>query len=405
MNSSLTLAEVLQVVAEQARLVVGCHQSITSFTAGEDLSQAVNAISLSDKYAAWRTYDEKPDGTGIYRLVVEKNRPYRLTQEELESHPAFRGFSWAAARHPPMRGWLAVPIVDRRGENIGIIQLSDKFEGEFDEEDEQILVQLAQIAAVATDNARLYEAEKAGKKRAERSVKAREAFISIASHELRTPITTLGLQLDQIDLAIRKLPGGERFEPKLAVARRQLEKLNGLVTELVDVSRARAGRLDLQLEDVDLGEVAAEVVERMGEQAKLAGCAIALEAPAGIVGRWDRIRLDQVITNLLSNALKYGAGKPVKVAGSGDAAMAHLVVVDHGIGIAPEDQDRVFEPFERIKTMRAGGLGLGLWIVRQIVDRFGGRIRVESELGHGATFCVDIPRAGNPVDEDRVEPT
>ena len=153
-NSVRSLNEVLQVVTDKARELVGAHQSTTSLIVSEDWAKAIHAVSLSDKYMAWREYGERPDGLGIYRLVCQLNRPTRLTQAELEAHPAWRGFGKEAGRHPPMRGWLAAPLTGRRGRNIGLIQLSDKYEGEFTEEDETILVQLAQLASVAVENVR-----------------------------------------------------------------------------------------------------------------------------------------------------------------------------------------------------------------------------------------------------------
>ena len=154
MNSASSVGEVLEVVAEKAREIVGAHQSAASVVVGGNWAQATNAVSLSDKYAGWREYDERPDGSGIYRLVCQMNRPLRMTQAELEAHPAWRGFGKAAAKHPPMRGWLAAPFTGRHGRNIGLIQLSDKHEGDFTEGDEAILVQLAQMASIAIEKAR-----------------------------------------------------------------------------------------------------------------------------------------------------------------------------------------------------------------------------------------------------------
>jgi len=153
-HSARSLNEVLQVVTDQARELVGVHQSTTSLLVGEDWAKAVHAVSLSDKYATWRAYDERPDGSGIYRLVCQLNLPMRLTQAELEAHPAWQGFGKAASRHPPMRGWLAVPLTGRGGRNIGLIQLSDKYEGEFTGEDEAVLVQVARLASDAIEKVR-----------------------------------------------------------------------------------------------------------------------------------------------------------------------------------------------------------------------------------------------------------
>ncbi|MDN5697048.1 MAG: PAS domain-containing protein, partial [Rubrobacter sp.] len=155
-GSETSLDEVLQETTEQAREIVGAHQAVTSLTIGEHWSQSITSVSLSEKYAVWRDYVERPDGSGIYSEVCRANRPMRLTQRELEAHPAFKGFGQASGKHPPMRGWLAAPLIGRGGENIGVVQLSDRYEGEFTETDEAILVQLAQMASVALENTRLY---------------------------------------------------------------------------------------------------------------------------------------------------------------------------------------------------------------------------------------------------------
>lgn len=391
-NSSLTLTEVLQVITEQARLVVGTHQAITSFLGPEARAEAISVVSLSEKYAAWRGYREPITGEGIYRLVLEENRPYRMTQEELENHPAFRGFGEAAARHPPLRGWLAAPIIDRKGRNVGVIQLSDKLDGgEFGEEDESLLVQLAQMTAVAIDNAHLYAVEHAEKERAEDAVRSRDSFISVAAHELRTPITTLGLQLDLLRREAERLVGSERLLDRIHVTRRQLDRLAGLVSALVDVTKATSGRLELSLEDVDLCEVATEVVDRLGPSAELAGSKLRLERPVSLVGRWDRGRIDQVLTNLVSNAIKYGCGRPIEVSLVAVDGEASIEVRDHGAGISPENLERIFERFERFGEDPNGGLGLGLWITWQIVSGLGGVIKVESNPGEGSLFRVILP--------------
>jgi transcriptional regulator with GAF, ATPase, and Fis domain len=142
-----SMTELLTVVAGAARALIPAHQAAVTLVAGRKWTMAAHAFSLSDKYAAWRTYDENPDGSGVYRLVSELDRPMRLTQAELEAHAAWRGFSAAAAWNPPMRGWLAAPLHGSRGQGIGVIQLTDKHEGEFTEDDEAKLVALARCVS------------------------------------------------------------------------------------------------------------------------------------------------------------------------------------------------------------------------------------------------------------------
>jgi signal transduction histidine kinase len=181
---------------------------------------------------------------------------------------------------------------------------------------------------------------------------------------------------------------------------RSCARLEQLVDRLLDVSRVTVGRMSLEVDDVDLASVAREVIERVRDEAERAGCTIDLEAPEPVIGRWDRFRVEQVVTNLVSNAIKYGQGRPVVVAVLKRGDRALLSVEDHGIGIEPADQQRLFKRFERAVSENSfGGFGMGLWIVRQIVEAHGGVIRVKSRRGEGSTFVVEIPLYG--VGHDR----
>ncbi|MFW6074112.1 MAG: GAF domain-containing protein, partial [Chloroflexota bacterium] len=149
------LDSALDLVTRRSREIIGAHMSVTSFTVDQDWAQVVATTDFSDEYSEWRDYDEKPSGAGIYRIVCSENRPYRMTQAELEAHPAWRAFGEYAGQHPPLRGWLAAPLMSTDGTNLGLIQLSDRYEGDFTETDEAVLVQLAHAASTAIDNARL----------------------------------------------------------------------------------------------------------------------------------------------------------------------------------------------------------------------------------------------------------
>jgi PAS domain S-box-containing protein len=157
-GSAPTLEDLLQTITDRVREIIGAHQSVVSTTVREDGSQSITAVSLSDRYAPWRDYDVPPRGVGVVRLVLEENRVMRLTQAELEAHPAWTGFGAEASRHPPMRGWLAAPLVARDGRTLGLIQLSDPNEGEFTAADEAVLVQVARMASLAIERAHAEEA-------------------------------------------------------------------------------------------------------------------------------------------------------------------------------------------------------------------------------------------------------
>jgi PAS domain S-box-containing protein len=226
------------------------------------------------------------------------------------------------------------------------------------------------------------------------AVFARDEFISIASHELRTPLTALKLRLQSV-LHSRDL--SEKTERRVESAVRQTERLERLIDNLLDVSRITTGHLELEPEDFDLVEMAQDAAERFREQAAAAaggGVPVSFDALGPVLGRWDRMRLEQVLTNLLANALKFGEGKPILVSVAGDAKAAVVTVADQGIGIAPEDLSRIFHQFERVTGRRSfGGLGMGLYIARQIAQAHGGRIEVDSVQGKGSKFRIVLPRS------------
>jgi signal transduction histidine kinase len=229
-----------------------------------------------------------------------------------------------------------------------------------------------------------------------KAVRDRDDFLSIASHELRTPLTTLSLEIQSLKRALDKHPKGipksGRLERSAEVAENQINRLITLVEELLDVSRLASGRLRVELAEFDLSDLAREVANRFKPSLDAAGCVLSLEAGAGTVGSWDRLRVEQVVANLVSNALKYGPGSPVEMSVTRETESACLRVRDHGIGIAPADQRRIFQRFERaVPTSHYSGFGLGLWIAREIVAAHSGSIDVESDLGRGSTFIVRLP--------------
>ncbi len=222
------------------------------------------------------------------------------------------------------------------------------------------------------------------------AVRVRDEFMAVASHELRTPITSLQLRLEALG---RELAGGDgRLAAKLDAALRQTARLAGLVDGLLDVSRIASGQLRLSREELDLARLSRELGARFGPDARRAGCLLSIVAPAPVVGRFDRLRVEQLLANLLSNALKYGAGKPVHVGVTAAEGVARLEVRDEGIGIDPVDLERVFGRFERAVSPRNyGGLGVGLFVARRIAEAHGGAIALRSRPGEGARFTVELP--------------
>jgi PAS domain S-box-containing protein len=254
------------------------------------------------------------------------------------------------------------------------------------------IVGAAKIARDISEQKRLQEELERLYREAQEATRAREDFLSMAGHELRTPLTTLIFQFYTLRRRLAAQP--ENAAELVDRARQQLERLVRLTEELLDVTRITSGRLSLEREVTDLSEIAREAAERLRDSAARAGSEIRVDAPPGVRGEWDRSRLDQVVTNLLSNAIKFGKGRPIEVQVEPNSSKARFSVHDRGIGISPEAQSKIFDRFERAVSQRSyGGMGLGLWITRQIVEAHGGRIEVTSAPGAGSTFTVELPTA------------
>jgi PAS domain S-box-containing protein len=227
------------------------------------------------------------------------------------------------------------------------------------------------------------------------SVQARDDFIHVAGHELKTPVATFVMQVQNLERTVKSGGAQGKISEGIQKAQRSARHLDRLILRLLDVSRITSGRLCLEPEPVELTEVVHDVVARFAEGQPRS--AIQLRSDAHVAGHWDRLRIEQVIDNLVANAVKYGQGKPVEVDLHAEAGAAVLRVVDHGIGIEEEHQQKLFQRFERAKSARNfDGMGLGLWISRQIVDASGGEIGVESRPGEGSSFTVRLP-LGEPA--------
>ena len=243
---------------------------------------------------------------------------------------------------------------------------------------------------------RLLEQEQAARVRAEEAIGLRDEFLSVASHELKTPVTSLQLVVQR---ALRLYREGSlaSVPPEVMLhtfetIQRQTRRLGALVNAMLDVSRIHAGKMELDLEQLDLSALVRNVVSRFEEEIARSGSEVTVRAESPVWCCLDRSRVDQVITNLLSNALKYGEGKPIDVSVSEADGVARLVVRDQGIGVPADRTEKIFQPFERAVSIRSyGGLGLGLHIVRKNLEMLKGTIRVESELGRGTTFTVELP--------------
>lgn len=254
----------------------------------------------------------------------------------------------------------------------------------------------AERARLAEENARLYADEQQARAEAEAAVRLRDEFLSVASHELKTPLTALlgNAQILQ-RRAEREVPLGERDRRALDTIVEQIQRLNRMIAELLDVTQIAARRITLDRRPIDLGELARQVVEELRPALAQHRLTLALpQAPATLVG--DELRLAQVITNLVQNACKYSPpGSEVTIRVQGDADRLMLAVDDQGVGIAKADQPRLFERYYRAPNVgrtNVAGMGLGLYVVKEIVELHGGTAEVASEEGRGSTFTVILPR-------------
>lgn len=269
-----------------------------------------------------------------------------------------------------------------------------------------LMVDITAARQLEEERQQLLALERSARESAERhareaqdALRLRDEFLSVASHELRTPLHSLQLLVQSI---VRGDPATFKTDRHLfGLLDRQVRRLSRLVSTLLDVSSLRLGRMTLVLEDLDLGALVRDIAEQFTEDAARAGSPISIEGPPSVRGRWSRTRLEQVLVNLLSNAIKFGAGAPIDVTLEEAFGRARLVVRDRGSGIEPARLPRIFECFERGVSARSyGGLGLGLFLVRSIVEAHGGVVKVESTPGAGAQFTVELPLQPETSDQE-----
>ena len=230
------------------------------------------------------------------------------------------------------------------------------------------------------------------------AIRMRDDFMSVVAHELCTPLNTLFLDSQvrkiQLDRGHSAIFDAAYLQKMVARDQRQIQNMMNLINDMQDVSRIRSNRLSIRPHAAELSALLARVVDNLSQQAAAAGSTITLHAEQPITGHWDEFRIEQVIVNLLTNTLRYGNGKPVDVSLTATPGGASIAVRDQGSGISAQDQQRIFEQFERVaENGHAGGLGLGLFITRQLVEAHGGSISVQSQLGEGSVFTVTLPLA------------
>jgi signal transduction histidine kinase len=257
--------------------------------------------------------------------------------------------------------------------------------------------QPAEVAAAPADIRAELTALRARNSELEAALRSRDAFIATLGHELRNPLSPIFLQVQYLSRQIETAPDGaipaSWILPRLGAFLRRLQQLLDTLDRLLELSRIEADHVPLRPEPLDLGAVVREVCGAAERELAAAGSQLTLQLHGDPRGRWDRLRIEQITRNLLSNAIRYGAGRPIAVTVSAGPRQVQLRVKDHGVGIAAADQLRIFEQFEQAPHGRQqGGFGLGLWIVRKLCTAMGGKVEVCSQPGEGAEFTVTLPR-------------
>lgn len=394
------------VLKEIPDLIVNNHWANWSFICLQNDDNIYRTISIAAKPEIKSILSESilefdlSSSIGLSKAIKE-NKPIceRLNHEELRKMVAtYEGSSpkrllISKLLELNLLSYIAIPL-EVRGKVIGgFLLASNEPSRLYNKEDLEFMCEIGRSCAIAIDNSLLYKETK-------RSVKAREDFISIASHELRTPLTSLKMRIDLLSLLLErgKFPKEvhDTLLPIVSELRPDVVKFTKLIQVLLDFSKHGGTQIHLSFEKCDLSQIIHEEVARLLPEFKTNKTELIVSVQDKILGECDQVRVQQVVANLLNNAMKFGNGKPVYLTVTGDKDLIHIKVVDKGIGISKTDIERIFMPFERaVSDKHFGGLGLGLYITKQIIERHNGKITVESKPGEGTTFLATLPLKAN----------
>ncbi len=393
-NRANDVNSVIGVVTEEARNLIGSRQSAMSVVLTPRHSRPLNVISTAPDRPYQRALSEI-DAAELHGAIKAASEPIRLTRDEVAHDPRWPTLEKAALAVPRENGWLVAPLIGRTGASIGLLQLADKNEGDFTAEDQAIVVQLSRLAAIAIENASLYDELRANDQR-------KDEFLAMLAHELRNPLAAIGNAVNVMSRTGKK----EHIDWSIDVITRQMNHLTRLIDDLLDVSRISRGKIELRKELVDatpiLDSAAATVMPLAHEREHTFD--LSLER-GQLWMNVDPTRLEQVVVNLLTNAAKYSEnGGHIELVARNDGTDVVIAVRDRGVGIPPEKLPLIFELFaqgDRSLARSEGGLGIGLTVVKKMVEMHGGNVTARSAgPGRGSEFTVRLPAASRPTTPD-----
>ncbi len=345
---------------------------------GEDRQYFKSAIGLPPEAGVGLSV---PLNVSVCQYALQ-GRPLNL--EDTKNHPDFKDN--AAVIAMDIRGYLGIPLITKDGHAIGTVCVFDQKKRKWTEEEIAILQEITNSFLTEIELRRaLHLSDLESKKK--------EEFLSIASHELNTPLSVLILQTQTAEKKIENGSFKEADQKKLfASFHRQFDRLQILVAEMLDLSRINSGQFTIRPGPCTLNHIVDDVLNTFSFQLTASETTVSFKADSVLSGVWDSFRIEQVLTNLISNVLKYAPGKPVNIHLRKDGGEVLLSVQDSGAGISPEDQEKVFLPFERLTSAASiKGLGVGLYISKKIMDTHKGDLRVSSKSGEGTTFTLVLP--------------
>jgi signal transduction histidine kinase len=410
-QAALSFEEALHTLALQTRLAIGAHQCAISYLPLGDFRSAIHTHSFSEKYEKYNTYDVMPTGDGIWGLVVRQKQAVRMSATEVMSHPLWRNFSdlrdARGLEHPPMRGWLAAPVLRSNGELLGVLQFSDKCDGtEFTEDDLSLLIGLAnlvfptfelhfineQLTQRTTElhksKEELEERVRERTKELERSNIELQQFAYVASHDLQEPLRAVAGFCQLL---------GEKYADQFDAKGREwlgyvidgAKHMQALVQGLLRFSRVETEGKPFVAVPVDY--IVAHALENLNSLIEESGAKIECDyLPAVHADPWQLVTVFQ---NLIGNAIKFRSDQPPRIRLSAEQHAKQWVfqVRDNGIGIDPKHHKRLFVMFQRLHgRQKYPGTGIGLALCKRIVERHGGRIWLESEPGKGTSFFFSL---------------